>query len=215
MSNFSDYAQYRKQKPYYQGWKDEREQKLANKVQYIKTNPVDKDEFNNDVERAKVILNAVNVMDEYSQSRAEEMEQVSESAIGLAAEPVAFASMGLAALTLKLCKANLNDLPDIFKNNPKNLKRFAPAFIVYMLPAFVFSVIGQIWAVKNEIKASREGRKEAMDNDLASVKQFAILNESQMAQVEELSKNIHVDPKDSKKIIQKENNPMDPSVFQL
>ena len=205
MSAFSDYKQYREKKPEYSGWKEQREQDLANKVSYIKSNPIQKDEFNKDVERAKVVLNAVNVMDEYSQSRAEEMEQVSESVIAMASEPVVFGSMGLAMLAIKFSKSAQEAIVNVFNGNFKNIKALIPAGILYIGPSILLSVFGKVWAAKKEIQASREGRQEAMNTDLASVKQFAVLDEQQQAQVEKISQGIEVSKEDEKKIIQNAN----------
>ena len=202
MSTFSDYKEYRNKKPEYGAWKDQREQDLANKVSYIKTNPIPKDEFKQDVERAKIVLDAVNIMDEYSQSRAEEMEQVTETAIRLAAEPITYASFGLAGLALKFTKGGVESLGEIITGNFKNVKKVIPAGILYILPAMLLSAYGSAWGAKKEIQASREGRQEAMNTDLASVKQFAVLDEKQQAQVEQIAQGIEVSKEDSKKIIQ-------------
>lgn len=56
-----------------------------------------------------------------------------------------------------------------------------------------------VWGTKKEIEASRIGRHEAMNKDLASAKQFAILNDEQVAKRDEISKAIKIDEKEAKK----------------
>lgn len=205
MSQIENYKEYKKYQPDYKVWKAERDNKLNQKIEYLKTNPVSADEYNNDVERAKIILNAVNVMDEYSQSRAEEMEQVTEAVSNAGAQVVSYVSMALGGVTLALTKS-LNVLEDAFNGNFKNITKAIPAAIAFMAPVAIYGIFSQIWSAKKEVQASRQGRQDAMNDDLASVKQFAVLDESQQAQVEKIAQTINVEDKEAKKIINNQRN---------
>ena len=104
MSKISNYKEFKKHEPEYNGWKADRDLDAQKKVQYLKTNPIAKDEFEKDIQRAKVALNAVNIMDEYSQARAEDTEQVVQATSVGIMEAVSYASMGLAGLFVYLNK---------------------------------------------------------------------------------------------------------------
>ncbi|MBR3604432.1 MAG: hypothetical protein IKL52_00195, partial [Candidatus Gastranaerophilales bacterium] len=200
MSKISDFFEYKKHQPDYKDWKDNRETQTAKKVAYIKSNPIKSDEFNKEVERAKIVLDAVNVMDEYSQSRAEDMEEVTVGAETAVTEVGTYLGMGLGALTLFLTNG-FQELKNLINGQKASIARLAPAGIVVGACVIASSVIAKFWSAKKQIEASREGRMEAMMNDLSSVNQFALLDEKQKKEVEEKAKSIHVDKKEAKKAV--------------
>lgn len=108
-------------------------------------------------------------------------------------------------VTLALTKS-LNVLEDAFNGNFKNITKAIPAAIAFMAPVAIYGIFSQIWSAKKEVQASRQGRQDAMNDDLASVKQFAVLDESQQAQVEKIAQTINVEDKEAKKIINNQRN---------
>ena len=59
---------YRKHLPEYNNWSSEQEYQQAKRIEYLKRNP---DKINpDDIKRGLILLNAIDVMDEYSQSYA-------------------------------------------------------------------------------------------------------------------------------------------------
>lgn len=205
MSIVDNYKEYRSYKPEYNSWKSQRDLNEQKKIAYLNDNPASKKDVEETTKRAKIILNAVNVMDEYSQSRAEEMEQVTEAIISGCTQPVAYLSVGLAGLTTLLFKDSKKAIIEACEGNFKNLTKIAPAVIAIFLPITIYTIATNIWAAKKEVQASRQGRVEAMNNDLASVKQFAILDENQQKKVDEIASTIKVDKKESNKIINAQN----------
>jgi len=205
MSQIQDYKEYKKYQPEYASWKQERDLNMAKKVEYLKSNPVAKDEFNKDIERAKIALNAVNVMDEYSQSKAEEMEQVTEATVSLVSYPISYLCMGLGLLVGYFTKGANKALIEVSKGNFRNLSKLIPAFMAMIVPLGIFSMFTQSWGAKKEVQASRQARQEAMDNDLASINQFAILTDEQEKEVQKIASTIKVDKKDAKKIIDRKS----------
>lgn len=203
MSVVKNYQDFKKNQPQYKSWKQERDLSLEKKVEYIKNNKINPNDYNNDIERAKIVLNAVNVMDEYSQSSAENMEQVTQAAIMPIETALPYISLGVGGLVGLIGKKSRNTFNEIFNGNFKNIKHLIPsglataATLVSGLSALTF------WACKNQIRASRLARTEAMINDLSSINQFAVLDESQKAEVEKIADTIQVDKKESKQIIQK------------
>ena len=203
MSVVKNYQDFKKNQPQYKSWKQERDLSLEKKVEYIKNNKINPNDYNNDIERAKIVLNAVDVMDEYSQSSAENMEQVTQAAIMPIGTALPYISLGVGGLVGLIGKKSRNAFNEIFNGNFKNIKHLIPsglaaaATLVSGLSALTF------WACKNQIRASRLARTEAMINDLSSINQFAVLDESQKAEVEKIADTIQVDKKESKQIIQK------------
>ena len=92
MSMFGDYKSYKKYQPYYSEWKNNRNIMEAKRDAYLSKHP----ELinNNDIQRGKNLLRAIDIMDEYSQKRAENMEAATESVIGMGLD-LAFFGGGL------------------------------------------------------------------------------------------------------------------------
>ncbi|MBQ7287123.1 MAG: hypothetical protein IJW73_05115 [Candidatus Gastranaerophilales bacterium] len=206
MSKLSDFVEYKKHQPEYKEWKENRDDHLAKKVSYIKTNLIANDEFQKDVERAKIVLDAVNVMDEYSQTRAEDMEEVALSFETALAQIGVYGGGILAALTAALTcgkelLGNFNNKSESILKNKKLLLKLLPAGIVYGACIIATTIFSKFWSAKKQIEASRLGRTEAMTNDLASVNQFALLDENQKKEVEQIADGIQVDKKEAKKTV--------------
>ena len=67
------------------------------------------------------------------------------------------------------------------------------------VPTIITSIAGMIaaapvisWAVKQEIFASKVGRHEAVNKELKSENQFAILNDEQLKEVQALSESVEI-----------------------
>lgn len=188
MSAFGDYKSYKQFEPAYEGWHDRREYVEAKRLEYLRRNPEKID--NNDIQRGKTLIHAIDVMDEYSQKRAEDMEVATETAVGYGLDAAIFGGAAIGGLIGNL-KPVKNSIQKYFKNS-KNKKLIATA-----LPMGVGAIAGIIaafplyaWAAKAEIAASRRGRFEAMRKDLKNPKGFAILTDEQAKLAKERAKNI-------------------------
>ena len=195
-----NYREYRKNKPDYKEWENDRLAKEAKRVNYLKKNNINASNSTNDIERAKNILNAVDVMDEFSQSRAEEMEMTVQAAKGAISQISFYLGAGLAALSIKSQKVRDAIFNTIGKGGKINLspELLIPAAL-FALPVLGSSILFSLFSAKQETKASRLGRAEAINKKLNSPKQFAILTDEQKKQAEEIAKNINVTEKDVKK----------------
>ena len=205
MSVVKNYQDFKSNQPKYKPWKQERDLSIEKKVEYIKNNKINPNDYNNDIERAKIVLNAVDVMDEYSQSSAENMEQVTQAAIMPIGTALPYVSLGVGGLVGLIGKKSRNAFNEIFNGNFKNIKHLIPSGIAAATTFISVTCAITFWACKNQIRASRLARTEAMMNDLSSINQFAVLDESQKAEVEKISDTIQVDKKESKQTIQKKN----------
>ena len=99
MSTFGDYKSYKKYEPAYVSWKKNQDIVEAKRMAYLKQNPdAVSDE---DIQRGQTLIRAIDIMDEYSQKRAEDTEVATEAAMGMALELL---MIGGAGLGLSLCK---------------------------------------------------------------------------------------------------------------
>ena len=178
MSMFGDYKNYRALIPEYNNWKENRDKTEAKRIKYLKENP--KAINGEDIQKSKTLLRAIDIMDEYSQKRAEDMEMATEVVTG---EVLEFALIGGAALGFGVSriKAVNKFLTKIFKNN-KNKEIMAAA-----IPSVIGGIFGTIavfpleaWAAKAQVSASKKGRYEAMRKDLKNPNGFAMLTPEQI-----------------------------------
>lgn len=192
MSIFGDYKAYKKYEPAYSSWKFQHEAAEAKRQRYLQLNP---EKINQeDIQRGKVLLRAIDIMDEYSQKRAEEMEVATETAVGYGLDAAVFGGAALGGIIGSL-KPVKNIIKKVFSNNQKIAAFFPMGFgaIAGVIAAFPLYA----WAAKAEVSASRRGRFESMRKDLNNPKGFAVLTDEQIAEANKKAKNIIL--KDDKK----------------
>ena len=191
MSAFGDYKAYKKYEPAYPGWKYARDLKESKRQEYLRRHPESIDQ--NDIQRGKVLIRAIDVMDEYSQKRAEDMEVATETAVGYGLD-AAICGGAAAGAVIGNLKPVKNFLMKHFGKD-KYTK-----YIGKGLPLGIGALAGMIaafpmyaWAAKAEVAASRRGRFEAMRKDLKNPKGFAVLTEAQIKEAEQKAQNIVID----------------------
>ena len=199
MVKIADYFEYRKHKPEYKPWKQKREEQVAKKLEYIKQNPINDKQKEEDFKRAKIVLNAVNIMDEYSQSRAEDMEVYIQGVLRPVSETLTNASTILAMGMIALSKSTQKAFEEVYKGNFKSAYKLIPPLAVFIAPAIAFSLIASFWGAKKEIEASRNGRKDAIKEDLNSLNQFAVLTDKQEQEVNKIAQTINVAKKEKRR----------------
>ena len=175
---FGDYKSYRKYAPQYADWKNARNIAEARRVEYLKRNP---NAINpEDIQRSKALLRAVDIMDEFSQKKAENMEVFTESVVNTGLEfALSIGSvLGLFATKLK----------PIQKRIAGNKKTEMVAMIISMMTGALLSTVAAFplfaWAAKAEVKAARKGRFQAMREELNNPNTFAVLTPEQEKQLE-------------------------------
>ena len=199
MSMFGDYKAYKTYEPAYASWKNRRDIKEAKRLEYLKRHP--NEISKEDIQRGQTIIRAIDIMDEYSQKRAEDMEVATQSAMGLALEFLTLTGAGLGFFLGNL-KPVKQFLSKILKNQTN---KKTPAFILSIIPTIFGGRLGtvasfplQAWAAKAEVSASRKGRFEAMRKELNNPNGFAILTEEQIKEAKEKSKQIQLEEDKSK-----------------
>ena len=192
MSMFGDYKSYKKFEPTYTEWKNNRNVIEAKREAYLKAHPELVN--NNDIQRGKILLRAIDVMDEYSQKRAENMEAATESVIGLGLDLAFTGGMFLGGLL-----GMIKPIGEFFQRFASKGSKYAK-LIGVGIPAIIGGVLGTLaafplmaWGAKAEVSASRKGRFEAMRKELDNPNGFAILTEEQLKDANEKSKKIILD----------------------
>lgn len=210
MDIINNYKSYKQYLPDYANWRDEQDLARAKRLEYLKKNP---DKMNEkDIERGKILLHAIDVMDEYSQANAEDMEVATEFAKAQVIELANFAGMGAGFALLGL-KGVKNWIAKAAKGNKTTEMIFSMVpSVIGMLVGTAASFPAIMWATKAKVSASRRGRFEAMNNDLKNPAAFAVLTPEQQQKVTELAKDIELEDRDKKRLKQNSGfnlNPMD------
>lgn len=201
MSMFGDYKAYKKFEPGYASWKLNRDLNEAKRLEYLRQNP---SEINpQDIQRGRTLIRAIDIMDEYSQKRAENMEVATQSVVAGGIELAMFGGAGLGFLAGRL--KPVQKLIGHFLKGKKNAN-----ILAQVIPALAGALAGitavfplQAWAAKAEVSASRKGRFAAMRNELKNPKGFAVLTEEQMREAEKLAANMVLDDKKPAKVFSK------------
>lgn len=197
MEILNNYLEYRKHKPEYKQWQAKRKEQTAKKEQYLKENPVSEEEKQRQTQKIKIVLDAVDTMDEFSQKKAENAEIATQIVKGTASQVASYAGLGLGSLII-FSKTMRNKIDSIEKTNPMLalLFTFSP-MILSSLASLLITTPLVSWATKGEIFASKIGRHEAVTTQLNSENQFALLNDEQIKEAEEKAKTITLDDKEN------------------
>jgi len=205
MSTFGDYKSYKKYQPIYPDWKNKRDLMEAKRLAYIEKHP----EIINqeDIQRGHILLRTIDIMDEHSQKKAENMEAATEPIISLGLETAGLLGAGIGALL------------GSFKPIGIFFARFVPKgskykkFVGMGIPAAIGLLAGSLsafplmsWGAKAEVSASRKGRFEAMRNELKNPNGFAILTPEQTEKANELAKTAVLEEDKKKKVSEKISN---------
>ena len=207
------YKDYKKEIPNYNSWKKQREIHNAKKEYLFKTKPPSEEELKKAKAKAEVLFNAIDVMDDYSQEKAQYTEQVVQGFEQSILTVVSYISMFIMGL-VGYSKFGQNVTKKIIETFTKktikpedlDMHSISSASIWGMVGFYLGWMIGQIpfsaFSAKCEVAASRTARFEAMQNELDDYNQFAILNDKQKEEVENLAKNIQLSKKEkqSKKL---------------
>ena len=211
MEIFQNYKNYKKFENDYALWKQNKDITEAKRLEYLRQNPVDDLTKKSEIQRGKALLHAIDVMDEYSQTKAENMEIATEQIVAQAGQVASYAGMGLGAVISFLPPVQ-KLIDKIIKKCPKisTLAIAAPTAIITGLFALGATVVMQVWAAKKQVGASRNGRFEAMKNELADPKNFAILTPEQLAKQEAIAKTIPTTKDMKRGIVAKKSNMLNP-----
>lgn len=195
MTIIGDYKSYKKYAVNYPDWKSKYDSAEAKRNEYLKRNP---DKINpEDLQRSHALLRAIDIMDEASQKKAEDMEVITEQVVGMGLQVALTVGAGL-GFVVSLLKPVKNFFAKFAKQGKKaeiiaTGASMAGGALISTIAAFPLYA----WAARAEVSASRRGRFESMRTDLSNPKTFAVLTPEQEEQVTEALKNR---PKAKKKL---------------
>lgn len=178
---FGDYKSYKLYAPQYAEWKSARDLAETKRKTYLKQNP--NEIKTQDIQTSKTILRAIDIMDEYSQKRAEDMEVAAESVVSMGLEVALIIGAGIGFLTTRL--KPFQKLIEKYAKDNKKMQNIM-AYTAMGIGGIIGSVAAfplYAWAAKAEVKASRKGRFEAMRKELNDTKTFAVLTPEQEREV--------------------------------
>ena len=185
MSTFKDYKSYKQFAPQYEEWRKNRDLEEEKRRVYLEQNPSEINQY--DIKKSKTLLRAIDIMDEYSQKRAEDTEVATEQVVGAGLEIALFAGAGLGVMVSKA-----RPVQQLFKKLSNNAQKAqligtvsTAAIGALLATAAAFPLYA--WAARAEVNASRKGRFEAMTKELNDPKTFAVLTPEQE---KELEKNL-------------------------
>lgn len=195
--------------PEYSSWSKEQNLKNAKRLEYLKQNPDKMSEA--DIQRGKNLLHAIDVMDEYSQSNAEDTEVATQMATAQVLTLVSMLGTILGSASI-LLKPVQKFIMNIARGN-KVLEMFAGSAptVIGMLLGTAVSFPAIIMSTKAKVGASRRGRFEAMNNELKNPAIFAVLTPEQQKKVDELAKDVELDDKDKKQLNKKKGSNFNPA----
>lgn len=205
MSIFGDYKSYRKYQPSYAVWKHNRNLMEAKRDAYLKLHP----ELVNqeDIQRGQILLRSIDIMDEYSQKKAENMEAVTESVIGFGLEIALFSGAALGGLL-----GSIKPIGRFFQRFAAKGSKHEK-LISLGIPAGIGAIIGTIaafplmaWGAKAEVSASRKGRFEAMRKELSHPNGFAVLTDEEKKLALENAKKVILEDDKKKNVKTKISN---------
>lgn len=214
------YKDYKKELPKYEAWKKQRDIRNAKKEYLFKTKPPSEEELKRAKAKADILFNAIDVMDDYSQEKAEDVETIialSKQGIQKPIDLACFAgAIGLSCLKgVKNLSRKILSKTELFaKDMDKPLMRgfnitftdlgaFYGSYILLSLIAGLTSNIAfSLYSAKLEVEASKAARFEAMQSELNDFNQFALLNDEQKNEVNNIAKNIQLnkEEKQSRKL---------------
>lgn len=199
MGIFSNYKAYKKHYPEYVSYDKNQREKEAQKASYLAKHPeLVKEE---DKKRAIAIINAIDVMDDYSQQKAEDMENTIKGISGGTSYVVAqlgtligcflggFISKGI-TWDIKAKNKNFFNFQTDFTTRKKFIGVILGTGLGMVLGALLPNLYFSSLSARKELEASRKGRLEAFTKDLSSPAQFAVLTEEQEKKVAELSEQV-------------------------
>ncbi len=180
----------------YEAWEQEQDNLEARKKEYRKQNPVSEQEKQEAQKYGKTIINAINIMDEYSENKAEDVEVATEVTKSIALQLGTLAGSAIAGLLIarkaRKGKIDLEPLTDMSSVFFTIMTGSTLGLIAATVPATVFSTKAQVWT-------SKVARYQARENELQDPRNFVIYTPEQIAEAKENAEQMpDIEEKESK-----------------
>lgn len=191
MEILNTYKNYRQHEIEYNKWAKDIQVYDAKKKIYLEKNPLSQVEKENALEKGKILINAIDIMDEYSQTKAEDTEIVTNILSEQIQLYLTFLGMGLATFLATKFPPLSKSLDKYLPNQKLNFSLIMGGIIAGIASIPIVSL-----ATKAKIGSSRQGRFEAMKNELGNEKMFAQLTDKQKEKTLSEAKKIELSQKE-------------------
>lgn len=178
-------------KPYEKWVQDQRDiearrQALHNNIQ------LPKDQLDIAGSYGRTIVDAINVMDDYSENKAEDVEMATEQAMGF----VPLVGMGVGSLPLMLYKAMKG----------RSIAAYIALGALPFVTMFLSTMGATVYASSLQKQASRIARYQSRETELKDPINFVVYSPEQIAAAKELANSIPVPPEKNKNALNPFNN---------
>lgn len=175
---FETITQVRRNWKKYEPWEKQQERLELAKKEYLKQNPASAQQKLEAEKYGNTIIRAINVMDEYSEDKAEDMENATQAGKMVPIQIASFAGAGLGTvLGIKMAKGKL---PIIY----------ATTFAGSIITTLAASIPLDIYATKAQVWASKVARFQAREKELKDPKNFVIYTPEQIAQGKKIAETL-------------------------
>lgn len=195
MELLKTYSNYKRSEPEYLAWKESLKAQDAHREDLSQKNPPDAREVGTNTEKARILARALNMVDEYAQTKAEDVEAISQT---VQIQAVGFFSC--AGYLLGNLFANKTSMGRTFtkflEGKMGRLKSAAPS----ILPAAAGTLFGVlafipvvIHTVKEQVRFTRMARFEGLQKEAGHINDYAILSDEQKKEAKKIAEKMKND----------------------
>lgn len=168
----------------YEGWVKEQRDKEARRQALHNNIQLPQDQLDIAGSYGRTVVDAINVMDDYSENKAEDVEMATEQAMGL----VPLAGMGVGSLPLMLYKAMKG----------KSTAAYMALGVLPIVTMLLSTMGATVYASSLQKQASRIARYQSRETELKDPINFVVYTPEQIAAAKELAKTLP-EPTDKEK----------------
>lgn len=179
----------------YKKWEAEQDDKEFQRQKLHKMVPTSKEDLGQASQYGRTLIDSINVMDQYSINKAEDVETASEIALQFIGLPLAIGGAVISDILVKIPKVK-QFLEKKISNDV--LRGAAPQVLTPLVLALTVSPILMVKFASYEKEASRVARYQAREDELKDPRNFVIYNEEQITEAKRIAKTLP-DPKEEKK----------------
>lgn len=170
----------------YKKWETEQDDKEFQRQELHKRVPTSKEDLERASQYGRTLIDSINIMDQYSINKAEDVELASNAAMQVAETALAVVGLVMGGL--------LKKIPSVKNALEKSANKDIKGAIVLFMPMLAVEVIVtpllNIKAKSYEKEASRIARYQAREDELKDPKNFVIYDKEQIEEAKEIVKTL-------------------------
>lgn len=171
----------------YKKWEAEQDNKEFQRQELHKRIPTSKEDLEKASAYGRTLIDSINIMDQYSINKAEDVETASEIAMQ-------FFGLGLAVISIALSEAliRIPKIKRVLEKKIQNeiLRKALPSMLTPVALALTISPILTVKFASFEKEASRIARYQAREEELKDPKNFVIYNDEQIEEAKKIAKTL-------------------------